>query len=672
MPQRTLLRSTLPILLLILSAAWWAYAPGLHGGFLFDDLGSLPALGASGPVTHWDTFCRYITSGTADPTGRPLALLSFLLDARNWPASPFPFKRTNLILHLCNGVLLYTLCARLGKLLNIEAGCSRRAALFGSAVWLLHPLLVSTTLYIVQREAMLVATCVMSGLLLWLHGRQRVLEGRLRTGVLWSVCGLGGFTLLGTLAKANGVLLPLYALLIEVIVLAAYRPVPGGVSRRCHLTLLIAFGVVPALMVLGYLFWTGLHGLWAGGPIGVRSWSTGQRLLTEPRVLLDYLKLLWLPRPFSTGLFNDQYVASKSWLHPATTVPALLAVVSLIAGAWIQRKRRPALALALLFFFAGQVLESTTIPLELYFEHRNYVPALLMFWPLGLWLADIHQLRWTKLTLMVGIPLALAGMSHIRATVWGNVETQAMIWAQINPASPRAQANAAEIRMLQGRAKEAAMSLENLLAVQPDQAQLAFNLINARCLSGAISTEDFETARKAMLRTANTGTLFVRWFERALPIAVSGSCHGLTPSALLILIDAGSNNPKLQAAGQHQDRFYLRGLVALSQHHSDAALADFITALNFLPRPGMALKAAATLGQHGYPSQGLQLLDHYQEIPEQAGPMSLNMVTLHDWVLRQQNYWPREVARLRNELNFAAKATSTHTMPTTHPPAKPH
>lgn len=672
MPQRNLFRSPLPILALVLLTAWWAYAPGLHGGFLFDDLGSLPALGASGPVTQWATFWSYITSGTADPTGRPLAMLTFLLDARNWPADPFPFKRTNLVLHLCNGVLLYALCARLGKLLDIGAQRARCAACLACALWLLHPLFVSTTLYIVQREAMLVATCVMAGLLLWLHGREQLVEGRLKAGALWSMCGLGGFTLLGSLAKANGTLLPLYVLLIEIIVLAPRRPALAGAARRTHLALLIALAVVPTIVVLGYVAGTALNGLWVGGPVGVRPWSTGQRLLTEPRVLIDYLRLLWLPRPFSTGLFNDQYTASTSWWYPATTLPATLAVLGLIAGAWIQRRRHPALALAVLFYFGGQVLESSAVPLELYFEHRNYVPALLMFWPMGLWLTDTRQLRWVKVALMVIIPLALAGMTHIRATVWGDVQTQASIWAHINPGSPRAQANAADVLIQQGRAQEAAVKLEALLSTQPDQAQLAFNLINARCLSGAISPADLETAREAMLHTANTGSLFVRWFERVLPLATSGSCHGLTPSALLVLIDAGSNNPKLQAAGQRQDRSYLRGLVALSQHHPDAALADFVTALNFLPRPGMALKAAATLGQYGYPSQGLQLIDHYQEIPEQIGPISLNMVTLHGWVLRRQDYWAQELARLRHELSLAAQAASTHTMPPTHSPVTNH
>ncbi|OOG64071.1 hypothetical protein B0E46_09140 [Rhodanobacter sp. B04] len=658
-------RSSIPLLALALLAlvSWWAYAPGLHGGFLFDDFGSLPALGAYGPVTHWATFWRYITSGTADPTGRPLALLTFLIDAQNWPADPLPFKRSNLILHLLNSTLLYALLVRLGALLDIETRRAQLAALLGCALWLLHPLLVSTTLYIVQREAMLAATCVLSGLLLWLHGRQQLVKSELRAGTLWSVLGLGGFTLLGTLAKANGSLLPLYALLIELIVLRPHRPLPAGAANRAHQLVMIVFGIIPAAGLLSYVLWTGAHGLWVGGPVGVRPWNIGQRLLTEPRVLLDYLKLLWMPRPFSSGLFNDQLNASADWLHPATTLPAMLAVLVLIAGAWWQRRRHPAPALAMLFYFAGQLLESTSIPLELYFEHRNYVPALLMFWPLGLWLADNRQLHRFKTAMMLILPLALVGMTHSRAVVWGNVQTQGTLWARLNPGSPRAQANAAEILMYQGHAQIAAGQLERLLAVQPDQAQLAFSLINARCMIGSIEPADLQIARTAMLSTANTGTLFVRWFERILPLVISGRCGGLTLSDLLTLVDAGLGNPKLQADGQKQDMIYLKGRVALAQHDPAAALADFVHALDLLPRPGMALRAAATMGEYGYPELGLRLLDYYQQLPTQSIPMAFNMSNLHAWVLTRQNYWQHELDQLRRTLSVAASTGSQNTIP---------
>jgi len=651
MRDRLTTTTSLLILLLIVLLACAGYWPGLHGGFLFDDFGNLPVLGATGPVDNWPTFWRYITSGAADPTGRPLTLLSFLLDARNWPAEPYPFKRTNLILRLL---------IRLGRMLVAEPPRYRIAALMATALWLLHPLWVSTTLYIVQREAMLPATCVLTGLLIWLHGRTQLAAGNMGAGLSWSVLGLGGFTLLGVLAKANGALLPLYALLIEIIVLAPRQWLPAGKVQRTYRVTLFVFGVIPAMAICGYVAWTGVHGIISGGPLS-RPWTYAQRLLTEPRALMDYLRLLWLPRPFSSGVFNDQYVASTSWLHPATTLPAILAVLALIGVAWHLRRSHPALALAVLFYFAGHVLESTSLPLELYFEHRNYVPALLMFWPLGLWLADTSRLQAFKRGLIIVVPIGLALMTHARSEIWGNVQTQSLIWARINPDSARAQANAAQIEMQTGHPQEAAHRLETLLVTQPDQVQLAFNLISARCLIGEVRPDDIATARKAMHDTPNVGGLFAHWFDRTLPVAMSGSCPGLKPADLLGLLNAGLQNPRLTAAGPQQDFTYLRGRIALAQHQPDAALADFQHALDLQVRPGMALEAAAALGAAGFPVQGLHLLDHYQEQEGQAMPPDFGMPMLHEWILAQQGYWPHELAHLRNQLNLDAKASNTNT-----------
>jgi tetratricopeptide (TPR) repeat protein len=649
------------LLVLTLLMTWCAYAPGLHGGFLFDDFANLPTLGAEGPVRTWPVFWRYITAGTADPTGRPLTLLSFLLDARNWPADPLPFKRTNLILHLGNGVLLYALLSRLGEALGSTVQRGRIAALFSTAAWLLHPLLVSTTLYIVQREAMLPATCVLAGLLVWLHGRSRLAEGFVGEGVLWSTAGIGAFTALAVLAKANGALLPLFALLIEIIILAPRQPITGRMANRAYRILMLSTSWLPSALIIAWLIWVGANGVLTGGPAS-RPWTFGERLLTEPRVLVDYLRLLWVPRPFSSGLFNDQYAVSRSLLHPATTLFSLLAVVGLIATGWVLRRRHVALSLAILFYFAGQLMESSSIPLELYFEHRNYIPALLMFWPLGLWLADMDTLKTPKRILLLALPLSLALMTHVRAEVWGNIQTQALIWAHINPDSARAQANAAQIEMAQGRPQDAIRRLHITLAAQPDQSQLVFNLIGARCMTGGINEADLKAGYTAMASTANAGSLFVHWFDRMLPTVMSHGCPGLTPEDLSGLIEAGLHNPKLADAGPRQDLTYLLGRIALAQHRPDAALNDFIRGLDLQVRPGLALEAAATLGAAGYASQGLQLLDHYQQEQSREDTPGPGMPMLHAWVLTRQRYWSQELQRLRAQLTLDATAPSHNTV----------
>jgi protein O-mannosyl-transferase len=50
--MRRLALIPLLVLLAILVLIWIAYAPGLRGGFLFDDFANLPALGASGPIDN--------------------------------------------------------------------------------------------------------------------------------------------------------------------------------------------------------------------------------------------------------------------------------------------------------------------------------------------------------------------------------------------------------------------------------------------------------------------------------------------------------------------------------------------------------------------------------------------------------------------------------------------
>lgn len=658
------------------------YVPGLRGTFLFDDFGNLPALGATGPVDTWPTFWRYITSGTADPTGRPLTLLTFLLDAHNWPADPFPFKRTNLILHLLNGALLALLLSRLGRLVFKIADEHRidLAAVIGAGMWLLHPLFVSTTLYIVQREAMLPATFTLLGLLAWLLGRAAIAHGNSWRGVAWIAVGLGGCTALGVLSKANGILLPTLALVVEYALLRSISsqhsttPVEQHRQRiyRCSMWL---FGWLPMAIVAGYLLEQGWSGL-TRGISSVRPWTLGQRLLTEPRVLLDYLDLLWLPRPFTPGLFNDHVQASTSWWSPATTLPAILAVFGLIVSAWLLRRRWPALALAVLFYFVGQSLESSTVALELYFEHRNYLPALLMFWPLALWLCDVRtrgeQLPATghstatwlttskvKPALAVLILLGLALMTHARASLWGNSHEQALLWARLNPESPRAQANAAQVEMTAGQPGRAVQRLLPALAKAPDQVQLAINLFSAQCMLGHVDQTTLVAARHALRTTRDPGTLLVSWFDRAMTQVVQPPCPQLSYATLDGLLQAALANPHLaDNPGRQQDIHYLLGHLALLQGDANSALEEFNQALDSQVRIAAALKQAAMLGASGHPQQGLAHLDHLAAEPEQSYQPGFGMPRVHAWVLERQQYWPKELAHLRATLRDDAAQQS--------------
>ena len=141
-------------------------------------------------------------------------------------------------------------------------------------------------------------------------------------------------------------------------------------------------------------------------------------------------------------------------------------------------------------------------------------------------------------------------MTHARAEVWGNVRTQALIWAPINP---RLTPRAGQCRPDRNAVRTPAASREataDPLIRQPQEVQLAFNLVGAHCQMGAVSSGVLAAAKSAMSATPNTGALFAHWFDRILPVAMAGSCHGLGPNELLALIEAGLDNPKLQSASR--------------------------------------------------------------------------------------------------------------------------
>lgn len=663
-PDKTL-RLVPPLAMLIaIALIVFAYLPGLRGGFVFDDFANLPALGQTGPIDNWAAFFRYITSGTADPTGRPVALLSFLIDANDWPADPFGFKRTNLIIHVANTALLAWLLTRLGRAgvaIAKDPFASARsawAAVVAATAWGLHPLFVSTTLYIVQREALLPATFVLLGLHTYLWGRE--LDTRCsRRGVAVAMVGVALFTLLATLSKANGILLPIFVLVIEHAYLRTQSQSP---TSRTFVRGMIAVAWIPAALVVLYLGWVALSHL-GQGPVGIRSWTVSQRLLTEPSVVLQYLHLLVMPRPYTPGLYNDDVLAAQSLWHPWWTFPSLIALLAIAATAWAGRRQFPRIALALTFYFAGHLIESTSIPLELYFEHRNYVPALFLFWPLGWWMGaaltstrTAATRRWLLPVLaMLALVAILWPMTRTNARLWSDDLLQSETWATLSPQSPRAQTAAAQAELSAGQTERATQRLERMVDAWPGEIQVSFNLLAAHCAMGGVAPIDITRAERSMRQARDPGTLIVTWFDRVIPIVTQGQCPGLNLSALKHLTEAGAQNPHF-SAGRQQDLLHVRGNIALAEKRPNDALTFFDRALEREVRVDAALGQAALLGQAGYPALGLSHLDTYARLQPLATPPGLGMTWLHAWVLRKQDYWPKELAHLRQSLQAAATA----------------
>lgn len=646
MIRRLPLRRLIPLLALltVLGATAAAYSPGLSGPFLLDDANVLSKLGAYGPVDNPTTFVSYVTAGITGPTGRPLSMASFLMDARSWPAAPWPFKLTNLLLHLLNGVLLALLLRLLSRAWGLEERRAAWAGVLGAGLWLLHPLFVSTTLYVVQRMAELAALFVLAGLCLYARGRERLAAGRRRRGYALMTAGIVGGAGLGVFAKENAALLPMLAGVLEITVFAAAdrRAASRPPARGFRWTLL----GLPSLAIFLYLAWQLRHP-WT--PLPARGFSVAGRALTEPRVLVDYLYLLVIPHGGTGGLFTTVSV-SHGLLHPWTTLPALLAVVGLVGAALLWRRRWPALAAALLFFFAGQALESSTVPLELYFEHRNYLPAVLLFWPLALWvLAGPGRQRFR--TGAGAVLLAVLGLlTAYRAALWGDGVRLSLTWMRLDADSPRALVWGAEGLIATNRPDLALRALRRASRRMPDNVSIALSRLQLACGTGRAEAADLAAAVHAAGHAQAGSDLIYDAVGRLARQITQTPCPPFGQSDLQMIPSAALSNPHLGAdPGLRQEFLVLRGRLFLHAHQPEAAYRAFTAALTLDPGPDAALVAAAELYAAHAPRLGLALLAEYRRLPRPA-PRGWTMVRLHRWWLHHIGWYRDSFRRVRAAL----------------------
>ena len=423
-------------------APWWAalsapllvfavYWPGVDGGFVFDDFPNLvdnASLRVTGlQPSAWIAAAFSSEAGTLQ---RPLSMLSFAANHVFTGLDPVAMKWTNIAIHAMNAFLAFGLVRTLLLLASPqqEPAGRKRTAAFVATAWAVHPINFLAVLYIVQRMESLAHLFVLGGLWMYLAGRCRQLRDG--GGVVLVGVGLVGGTALGLLCKESAALLPLYAWLAEMC-LPQLRDAP---DRRRVQWMFAAMLWLPAVAGVAWLLPRAL----SAGAFSTRDFDLAERLMTEGRVVLDYLRWTIAPPLGELSLYHDDYAVSRGWLSPPSTLFAVLALVGLAAGAWWLRRRRPLAALGLLWFLAAQAMTATIVPLELVFEHRNYFASL----GVCLALADVLlvarlRVQWLGWAL-AGIALvAFAATTHLRAREWSDPYRLVRTEAAKRPQSPR-------------------------------------------------------------------------------------------------------------------------------------------------------------------------------------------------------------------------------------------
>lgn len=433
-PRRVLVLYGLAMLLVV----WFAYEPSFSGSFFFDDEANIRQnrhlqVGEGGPLALWEA----TMSGDSGPLKRPVAMLTFALNIYAAGLDPHAMRLTNLAIHLVTGFALLALTHMFAGHLWPRRGYAGPLWLagFAATLWLVHPFNLTGVAYIVQRMTSLSALFTVLTLLTYTHLRVR--QQAMRGGWATHLIAMTFTSSLGLLSKENAALVPIYIAAIELTVFRfSARERSDQIKARiffwaCILIpaslLLIILAFTPDLLIAGYQH---------------RPFTLSERLLTEMRIIAWYIRMLLIPDLSQMGLFLDDFAVSRSLVDSWTTLLAMVAILALIAAALANIRRRPLFALGVLWYFAGHLMESTIIPLELAYEHRNYLPGfgiLLAVTSLTCELIGHYRLKKPQTALLALVPvLTLTLLTHVRAGDWRSKLDLILAEVRHHPESPRA------------------------------------------------------------------------------------------------------------------------------------------------------------------------------------------------------------------------------------------
>lgn len=449
--------SMLAAMLALTALIYW---PGLRGGFLFDDYPNI--VDNTGIHIHDASLSSITRAALSSPSSefkRPLSSLTFAANYLLTGLDPFWMKLTNLVLHLVNGLLVFWLTRRLVE--ATHPGTPRLrcglAAICVAAGWLLLPINLTAVLYVVQRMESLANLFVLAGLLSYVNGRIQMLDSSgmksadYRLGLTQSALSIVIAAALGLLAKETAIMLPLYAGAIEWIVFRFAAPQVESVAtsdRKLDFRVISLFVVVLVLPLILGLSWM-LPGLLRPGTWAIRDFTLGERLLSEARIVTDYIGWTLLPTPSALSFYHDDFSISHGLLAPPSTLAGItaLAALAVVVSVPLVRRRYPLVALGLAFFLGCHLLTGTIIPLELIYEHRNYFASFGLILALVPWLCacmdpvpgGTGKFSLPRRAALAGLLILWAGMTAITAQAWSSPLRLAEELAQRAPDSPRAQ-----------------------------------------------------------------------------------------------------------------------------------------------------------------------------------------------------------------------------------------
>ena len=484
---------SISILALFCTLGFGIYSNALEASFYFDDIPTIKD-NVNIRVTR---LTEIGNAGFKSSSTRPIAFISFALNYYFHQYNPKSYHVVNIIIHILTGILLYlfiktTLSIPISKSSNTLIPPSIKPAsiaFFTALIWLVNPLHIQSVTYIVQRMNSMASMFFILSLLLYAKGRmikhlqltdlQHDKSSKLDTNTLaikrktafsfqLLIPGLyfSGAFLSWTLAlgcKQTTATLPFFIFLYDWYFFQDLSKDWLKRQLKYLLVVCVLFGFIAFL----YLGFSPLEKITSIAGYANKEFTFAERVLTQPRVVLYYLSLLFFPHPSRLNLDYD-FPLSHSLIDPVTTLLSLCIIFGFIGLAVYTAKKERLLSFCILWFFGNLVIESSVIPLAIIFEHRTYLPSMLVCL-LAVALGHRYiKYKWAGVALVCIVAAVFSLWTYQRNSIWSDPVS---LWSDCVVKSPQKARPHNYLGLAldqQGRTEEAIQHYLQALRIKPD------------------------------------------------------------------------------------------------------------------------------------------------------------------------------------------------------------
>jgi tetratricopeptide (TPR) repeat protein len=303
---------------------------------------------------------------------RPVSYISFALNYYFDGLNVYGYHLVNFLIHYLSSVFVFLLIFNTLKLPLLKERYEKDAysiALLSTIFWAVNPVQVTAVTYIVQRMASMAGLFFVMSMYFYLKFRMAP-SSLLKYSHLF-LCFVSAALSIGS--KENAAMLPACIYLYDLFFIQGLTA--ANIKKN------IKIAIIPVLILIAVVMIYFDFSYVIGG-YEIRPFTMQERLLTQPRVILFYISLLFYPLTSRLTLIHDIQI-SKSLIDPWTTLASIIMILFIISVSLIKARKWPLFSYCILFFFLNHLIEGSFLSLELVFEHRNYIPSMLLFVPLS-------------------------------------------------------------------------------------------------------------------------------------------------------------------------------------------------------------------------------------------------------------------------------------------------